>query len=215
MLISDVILSGRALADTPGSSFYTDAEALRAVNNAYADMYSRLTQENDDYFVTMVGPSALTLTPVTDWENMYQYALPSTFYRLRLVKYLGGNIWQSAEKMSLEDLGNSQRYPAYRLAGQALWIYDPGYPRSYSVWYYPQPATLTLATDLTYPQQALPEILSYQVAIEIRRKQNIPVDTLESRKGEMVVTMIKALTRDEFKAQPIQNVFSDSLSPWR
>lgn len=214
MLASAIISSGRDLADLPGTGFFTDAEALRALNNGYADLYAKLTEKEDDFFLTRVPD--ITVTPVTDWNNVYQYALPADFYRLRMVKYKRGNsTYLSVDKLSLEDFGNSQNFPGYRIVGANLWIYDPGYPSEYEVWYYPVATTWISTDNITYPGNVAYEILSYQVAIEARRKQGRDVTLLEQRKAEMLQTMLMATDRDQFKPQPIQNVFGTRGGGWR
>jgi hypothetical protein len=215
MVISLVISAGRELADTPGSGFYTEAEALRAVNNGWADLYAKLAENNDDYFLTQVAPGSLTVAPVPDWENTYSIAVPADFYRLRLLKYKVGSRWDSVVKMSLENFANSQQWPGYRIVGQQIWIYDPGFPSQYTLWYYPRPVQYITTDTITYPSVQLPQILSYQVAIEIRRKQMLDVSLLEARKAEMIQTMLMSIERDQFKSEPIQNVFNQGGSPWR
>lgn len=216
MLVSTIISSGRSLANAPSTTMYTDTEALRAVNNSWIDIYAKLTENNDDFFVTLVNPA--TVSAVTGWQNVYEWTIPATFYRLRLVKYQrsGANNWVSVDKMSLEDLADTQNAPGYRIVGQKLWIYDPAYPNTYQIWYYPVPQTLTLTPDvnLTYPESVPFEIMSYQVAVEIRRKLGLDTVPLEQRKAELLQSMLMAIDRDQFKAQPIQNVFP-SVGPWR
>jgi len=213
MLISVIVASGRALADLPGTGFFSDAEALRALNNGYSDLYAKLTEKEDDYFLTRV--SNITVTPVTDWQSVYQYTLPTDFYRLRMVKYKrGGSQFSSVEKLSLENFGNAQNFPGYRIVGANLWIYDPTYPTTYEVWYYPIATTWVISDNITYPGSVAFEILSYQVAIEARRKQGQDVTLLEQRKAEMLQTMLMATDRDQFKPQPIQNVFK-SRGGWQ
>jgi len=215
VLVSLIISAGRDLADAPGVAFYTEAEALRAVNNSWYDLYTKLAENNDDYFLTKVGPGAIVLTPSTDWDKVYETTLPSDFLRLRLLKYKTGNRWTSAVKLSLEDFANSTHWPGYRIVGTKLEIYDPGYPNEYTYWYYPKPVTFITTDTITYPSLQIPQIMSYQVAIEIRRKQMLDVSLLEARKAEMIQTMLMAIDRDQFKPEPIQNVFNTGGSPWR
>jgi len=65
-----------------------------------------------------------------------------------------------------------------------------------------------------YPNSLLPEIMSYQLAIEIRRKQNLDVADKEMRKMQLIQTMLKQIDRDEARAESPRNSFSQGFSPY-
>jgi hypothetical protein len=69
------------------------------------------------------------------------------------------------------------------------------------------PAVLVDATDLTYPSTSVFEILSHQIAIDIRMKQRQDPSDILRRKNELWAMMIKQISRDEFKPEPIRNVY--------
>lgn len=217
MLVSTIISNGQLKADMPSTSFYTAAEALFDAQTSWNDIYAILCECDDDYFLTESYTTSSSFTPVTSRTYAYTYPLASDFFRLRFLQYqgTGGTLaYYPAQRMNNENFGNTQGTPAYRLNGQSLVIYDPvGYTNWY-VGYYPSPATLTSSTDLTYPTNAVFEIMVYQIAAEIRRKQNQPTDLLIARRNELLDTLRKQFGRDDAKALPIKNVFSQGFGPY-
>jgi hypothetical protein len=215
MLVSTIIANGRNISDVPNVSFYSDAEGLVDTQWAWADVYALLTEGNDDYFATELYIPFSGLTADANRTNMYAYALPNDFYRLRILQYgntNGATGWFPCLKMTTEDYGRTQNAPAYKIIGVNLKIYDPvSYPMYYML-YYPAAATLALNTDLTYPLNMVPQIMSYQIAIEIRRKQKLPVEDYEKRRDELKLTMIKNLPRDDFKTEKPKNEFGSGFN---
>lgn len=215
MLVSTIITNGQNIADVPNTAFYSPAEALTDAQWAWADVYAILTENNDDYFATELYIPFASLTADTNRTHMYTYTLPSDFYRLRMLQYgntAGVQTFFPCYKMTTEDYGRTQNAPAYKMIGVNLKIYDPvGYPTYYML-YYPAAATLTTATDLAYPSNMVPQIMSYQIAIEIRRKQKLPVEEYEKRRDELKTTMIKNLPRDDFKTEKPKNEFATGFN---
>jgi hypothetical protein len=207
------------LTNLPNTTTYTDAEALYACQIAWQEMYSKIIDQNDDYFVTSLYVASSTFTADANRSYMYLYALPSDFYALRLLQYQlqgGSSIqYQAVYKATIEEFGNTQNTPAYRFQGTNLAIYDPIGYTSYALWYYPKPATLALSTDLTYPNNVILEILTYQIAIEMRRKQRADVLPWEARKIELEQTMSQTLKRDANKSEKIRDTFTDNFYPYR
>lgn len=217
MLVSEIIAIGRSQADVPNTSFYTDADALRSVNMAWKQIYSQLATNDDDFFVTQFAiPS---LTAVSNRQNTYTYdfsGVSGGMYRLRLLQYQAGDFWRPVDKMTIQNFGSPQADPAYRIEGTKLWIFARN-SYNYEMWYYPQPATLTLSpdTDLAYPLAVIPEIISYQVAADIRRKQSLNTDAYERRRNELFGSMAKQLRRDDFRPEKVTNEFAKGWQPWR
>jgi hypothetical protein len=217
MLVSDIIANGQNIADVPNVSFYTPAEALVDAQYAWVDVYALLTANNDDYFATELYIPFSSLTADSNRTNMYTYTLPSDFYRLRILQYgnLAGTMaWNPCWKMTTEDYGRTQNAPAYKMIGVNLKIYDPVHYPYYYMLYYPSPATITTATDLSYPNNMIPQVMSYQIAIEIRRKQKLPIEEYEKRRDELKKTMIDQLPRDDFRTEKPKNEFDQGYNPY-
>jgi len=219
VLTSEIIAYGRSMANIPSTNFFTDEDALRAVNSSWKDIYSVLTLEDDDYFVTSLRLSQADFTPYEGRENTYIYSLPDDFFRLRLVQYAGSGSWFSLEKMTLTGFGSWPSGSGYMMRGRDLIIYDIA-DHEYELWYYPKPDTLTIVPvdfDLNYPYEVIPEVMAYQVAIEIERKGKQPpasIQTMEARRNELFLTFRRQLRRDDFQNIRVSNVFPSGGS-WR
>lgn len=211
MLTSVIVTQGRNLANVPNTSFYTDTEALFAVNLSYKQLYELLMESADDYYVTELYKNLSDFTADTNRSYFYSYSLPSDFYRLRLFQYqqAGGQIFLPVYKMTLEGYGNTQNVPSYRLEGAKIQLYNPNSVSSFSIFYYPPCPTLTLSpdVDVVYPASLIPEIMSYQLAIEIRRKQKLDTTLWDQRKAELMETFRRQIVRDENKAETIKDTF--------
>jgi hypothetical protein len=217
MLVSTIIANGQLKADEPNTNFYTAAEALSDVQAAWEDIYAILCQGDDDYFLTELYVNSSSFTPIANRQGMFTYALPSDFYRLRMLQYQGmggANTFYPCSKMTIENMGNTQSVPAYRMVGTNLQIYDPVTYPLYYIGYYPKPATLTAATDLAYPNNMIPEIMVYQVACEIARKMKRPTTEYEKRKDQLLESMRKQYSRDDFKAESVKNTFATGFAPY-
>jgi hypothetical protein len=225
MLVSDIIANGRLLSDVPNTLFYTDAEALFAVQLSWKDIYSMLANGGDDYFTTSLYVTSASLTADPNRANTYFYNLPTDFYRLRLLQYQGdgGNQYWPVERMNPSNFGNTQNTPAYRIVGRSstalsnggqVSIYTPHLHPNWAIWYIPAPATLATNDDLSYPLSMVPEIMAYQLAVEIRRKQNIDYKDKQARRDELIFTMKKQITRDENRAETPKNTFSSGMGAY-
>jgi hypothetical protein len=226
VLVSTIIANGYLLADVPNTNFYTAAEALEAVQTSWKDIYALLAEGSDDYFVTQLYFTFAQMTADANRQNAYFYDLPTDFYRLLLLQYqgqYGGNQYYPVSRMNRSNFGNTQDTPAYRIVGQSatalsnggrLSIYTQVQYPNWALWYIPAPATLLTGTDLTYPYSMIPEIMSYQLAIEIRRKQNIDTKDKESRKNQLIQTMQLQMTRDENRAETPKNVFTNGFGAY-
>jgi hypothetical protein len=225
MLVSTIITNGQLLADVPNTTFYTPAEALEAVQASWLDIYAMLAEGSDDYFVTQLYFNFSAMTADPNRQNAYFYNLPADFYRLLLLQYqgsFGGNQYYPVTRMNRSNFGNIQDTPAYRIVGQStapsnggrLSIYTQVEYANWALWYIPAPVTLTTATDLTYPYSMIPEIMSYQVAIEIRRKQNVNYKDKEDRRNELIHTMKLQMNRDENRAETPKNVFANGFGAY-
>jgi len=226
MLVSTIIANGRLLADVPNTAFYTDAEALFAVNASWKDIYATLADGGDDYYTKSVYFNSSALTADPNRQYTYFYNLPTDFYKLRLFQYQGqgGPQFWPIERMNTANFGNTQNTPSYRIVGQSttalsnggqIMLFTTYLAPNYVFWYIPAPNTYLIANiltdDISYPLSMIPEIIAYQVAIEIRRKQNVPVEDKEKRRNELLKTMIKQITRDDNRGETPKNVLSQGF----
>lgn len=215
MLVSTIISNGMSLADTPNTNFFTATDQLFVANLAWKKIYAKLCDWNADYFVTQVYTTLSAFTADSNRQFFYNYALPSDFYRLRLFQYQpDGTLYFPVAKMTLENYGNLQSGPGYRLIGTNLSIFTQTNYNNWCIFYYPAPATLSTSTDLVYPVTFLPEIMSYQIAVEVRRKQNLDFEDKQKAVNELMGTMLEQLDRDDAKAESPKNTFGQGFAPY-
>ena len=215
MLVSTIIANGQSLAAVPQTNFFTASDALFSVQSSWKDLYALLCEHNDDYFVTQTYLNISGFSPDANRQFFYNYLLPGDFYRLRLFQYQpDGNLYFPVEKMTLENYGNLQSTPGYRMMGNNLVLYTQNTYQNWCLFYYPMPVTLTTSTDLTYPKSMVPEIMAYQLAADIRRKQNLDYGDKLQRRDELVATMVRQLDRDDAKAESPKNVFAQGFAPY-
>jgi hypothetical protein len=226
MLVSTIITNGMLLADIANTSFYTAPESLFAVQLAWEQIYSFLCANNDDYFVTPIyitmgtdqavsTDANRTFTSLIDTTNVNTFA--DGFYRLRMIQYQGsggGMGYNTVSKMSIEGFGNTANVPGYRFEGKYIAIYDPSSYPKYCLWYYPRPITLATSDDIIYPYNMIPEIMAYQVAAEIRRKQKADITAWTNRINELYSTMSQQMSRDDSHGEPIKNQFANGFAPY-
>jgi hypothetical protein len=172
------------------------------------------------------GSGTITAYNVTDDTNRTFASLIDTtnvgmfadgFFRLRMIQYQGmggNNAYLPVQKMTIENFGNTQNAPAYRFEGPYIAIYDPAGYTKYCLWYYPRPVTLITTTDLSYPYNMIPEVMAYQLAAEIRRKQKADVAPWTSRVQELYASMAMQMSRDDSHGEPIKNQFAQGFAPY-
>jgi hypothetical protein len=217
MLVSSIISNAMSKADIANQNFYTSNDQLFDAQLAWEEIYTLLTENDDDYFVTSVyiTPS-VSFTSDSNRTSIYLYPLPADFYRLRMISYKGltGGYYIPCSKMDVMNFGYTQSTPAYRIVGQNIEIYDPYSYTSYNFWYYPAPAALTTATNIIYPNTALLEYMVWKIAADIRRKQNQDPIIQQMRANEIMETMKRQIHRDDFRAQKPKDIFSSGNDYW-
>jgi len=221
MLVSDIIAAAQNLVNVPNASFWTATEQLWQAQLAYKQVYAFLLGNDDDYFVTSVALSlASDFTADPDRTYSYTMTLPDDFMTLRLLQYKGmgtgsaESVFFSCYKSTLQEYGNTQNFPAYRIVGTDLNVYDPvGYP-TYLMWYYPSPEVLATDTDIVYPNNLMPEVMSYLLAAEIRRKQHEDGELWVTKANDIMASIRKQDSRDDAKALSPKNVFAEGYDPW-
>jgi hypothetical protein len=187
-------------------------------------MYEKILDANDDYFITDWAFTLSQMTAVSNETGAYYIALPdgvlysaiAKFYRLRTLEYQKDGKWYAVRKFALQDNGKRLGVPIYRFKGTNLVIIFPdlgGY-QNLRAWYYPVPTTYAVASgsvDIVYPPQLEAEILSYQIALDIKRKQGGDAQQyqlIEKRRDELWTRYENALRhRDDWGTQTIANVY--------
>lgn len=167
MLVSDIITAARFYSQINNSVFFDPADELRTVNRAYRDVYERILQSDDEFFVIEITLDPSTFTTV---RNMvYDVTLPVDFYRLRNLVGVVGTSENQLRRKDPQDLNQGE---GYRFHGEILRIFTGSNYNSYRLEYYPLPHEYTATTeDIIYPPQLEPLIISYQMAMDIAKVQ--------------------------------------------
>jgi hypothetical protein len=216
MTVAAIITRAGTLANLSGASIFSSAEGEYALNAAYRDIYEEILQAEDDYFLTSVSFLLSALTAVTDDQNAYLYTLPtvaSPFYRLRTLEYLAGTTWRPIRKQALLDEEKRAFAPSYRFQGLYLYLYLPGSGNynKFRMTYYPAPSNYPVApgtADIAFPPQLEPDILAYQIAIDMKRKQDADYTKLLQRRDELFRRFLMGIAhRDDAGTGHVANVY--------
>jgi hypothetical protein len=167
MLVSDIIAAAKQYTQIDGSSWFPDVDALRSVNRAYRDVYEKILDANDEYFIKEVTVLVSAMTKVRD--NLYEYTLPSDWYRLRQLNAVIPTGEHQFER--LDPLAINQ-HEGYRYFNSKLRLTFRNPYDSFRIEYYPTPAEYTaLNQNINYPPQLEPLIVAYQIAMDITKAQ--------------------------------------------
>lgn len=167
MTVAEIIAAAKQYTQVSGSAWFDDTDALRSVNRSYRDVYEKILDANDEYFITEIEVPVSSLTPIRD--GVYDYDLPADWYRLRrlaAVLPIGDHVFRRIEPQDI------YRTEGYRYFGNKLRVAFRTDYDTLRIEYYPKPAEYTATTDdIDYPPQLEPLIVAYQVAMDIVKAQ--------------------------------------------
>jgi hypothetical protein len=215
MTVTALLARAASLANVTNAKLFDTAENEGALNAAYRDVYESICNSDDDYFIQDWAFTLASMTAVSNEPGAYYIALPAVtnqFYRLRRLEYLSGSAWVPIKKFSLRDAYRDG--PAYRFKGSYLYLMgmQSSSASSFRAWYYPVPAAYTVAlgtVDINTPPQLETDILAYQIAIDLKRKQNEDYSKLQQRRDELWRRFELALrNRDNNSNEHIANVYN-------
>jgi len=165
MTVADIIVAARQYTQITGSAWFTPTDELRSVNRSYRDIYERVIDCDDEYFVKEIVVPGSILVNVR--ARVYEYDLPVDWYRLRnAIAILPQGEYQLA-RMDPQDVTQSE---GYRYFKDKLRLYYSGEYDNFRFEYYPKPIEYTSTTDdIVYPPQLEPLIIAYQMAMDIAK----------------------------------------------
>lgn len=165
MTVADIIAAARQYTQITGSAWFTPADELRSVNRAYRDIYERIVDADDEYFITEVTVPASALTAIRQYVK--SYALPADWYRLRnLMAQLATGEYQMG-RLDPQDVTQGEGYRYFNNTMQLT--YKAEYS-AFRIEYYPMPVEYTSTVDdIAYPPQLEPLIIAYQMAMDIAK----------------------------------------------
>lgn len=168
MLASDLVKRARSLSDTPNSLFISNTDEIESLYEAYKDIYSKLTDSSDDYYIDTLILSTAGATVLG--ENEWELTIPADIYKLRFVDFLESGRWVSMQKFNTNNRNRAVPNLQYRWKGAKLWLIGSnftGLPPTIRIDYYPPPVKpsvpeATRYYGLAYTQSVIPLVQSPQ-----------------------------------------------------
>jgi hypothetical protein len=150
--VADLILQIREASDHVNSSFVTDPEIVRILNDAQQDVYNQIIRMNETYFVTSV---ALAINGET-------VALPNDVYKVNGIDLDNGNRTVSLRRFNFAERNKHKSSPAqffgnlssmrYTIVNRTIrFMPRPNAAYSGVLWYTPYMPALVLGGDCDFP----------------------------------------------------------------
>lgn len=135
---TEIIKRARSLADLTNSNFITWDDEVSSLWESWKDIYSKITDSSDDYFISSIILNTNTAIKLGDSE--YELTIPD-IYKIRFVNYWDNGRWVSMDKFNTNQRNRSLSSPRYRWRGSKLWIVSSsfGLPSQIRIDYYPSP----------------------------------------------------------------------------
>ena len=142
MLASKLIQRARSLSDTPNSLFISNSDEINSLQESWKDVYSKITESSDDYFIKEV---ILDMnTAVSNGPNEWLIDMPTDMYKIRYVDYRDSGRWVSMTKFNTNARNGYVGQPSYRMKNQQLWISGNVMPSEIRLSYYPPPIEVSV-----------------------------------------------------------------------
>lgn len=190
--LDDLRLMAREMADMVSSSFVTDAELGRYINQVGSELHEKLVVRYEDYF-TSPTPTTFSLSGSTN-----TYSLPSDYFKLRGVDYSDGGEWVSMRRYKHEERdwfnrsnsfshgyrGSDRRYT---VMGTSIVVApDDEASGDYRFWYVPKWTALSSSSQpLPTAMEQWSEYIAVGAAIRCMLKEESDPSALMQRKAEL------------------------------
>jgi len=163
MTASEIINRARSLSDLPNATFIDHDDEVNSLWESWKDIYSKITDSSDDYFLNSVIID--TSTAVSLGENEYSITLPADIYKIRFINYKESGRWTNMNKFNTNNRNRAPFAPQYRFRGDKLWVTAGTMPPQIRIDYYPAPVKpslpdASLVYALTIPVYNRPLITS-------------------------------------------------------
>ena len=135
MYSSEIIARARSLADIENSKFITNTDEENALFEAYKDVYSKITDSSDDYYIKTALLDLTTATKIND--TSFEIDMPADCYKIRFVDFKNSGEWQSMDRFNTNQRNDRPGKPQYRWRAGKLWIIAGSLPDAIRVDYYP------------------------------------------------------------------------------
>ena len=216
MVGSDIIARALSIADLTNAGSITAADQLNSLQETYNDINHILIDSDDDYYLNEVIQNVTSAMAAPNGNaNEYLVPLPADMFKLRYVDYnVGqtGQVWQRMDRFTLAEKNYNAGRPIYRMKNSNLWLIGmPTGNLQVRIGYYPPPVTVTLLTDFSYPLNSVPELMSYQLAMDFLAKQGTPdpnkIAYLQQRYQQLHDRFIDEVRRDVYQPERVKNSY--------
>jgi len=177
----EIVLRARSLADLVNSDFITIDDEVSSLWESWKDIYSKITDSSDDYFISSIIIDTAGNT-VQLGTNEWELILPNNIYKIRFVNYYNGR-WISMDKFNTNQRNRVTFAPQYRWRGNKLWIIGNSLPGQIRIDYYPAPIKPSIPEAdynycLSYPLYNRSGISNLSFTRTINSTQTEPTDYL-------------------------------------
>lgn len=176
----------RQQADQESSTFISDSELNRYINQSAAELHGLLTTLYEDYYLTS---ATFTLT------TLNTYTLPSNFFKLRRLQYDSAGSWSKVPQFAFDEFeANQQRYLTgaapewrmYRIMQAALFVLpEDDFAGDYRIWYLLNYTAMTSDADTLSDLMGWDEYVIVDAAIKCLQKEESDASILMARKAEL------------------------------
>lgn len=203
-MVSDLTLQAQYISDMVNSNYITPTEWCYYANGSMAELDDILVSKNEDYRLTMLPTSIVTMSGVS--SNQALIPLPIDFYKLRLVEFYNSANSMQFPWVPLKQFSLPERdmfsYAGYRSTTGTLGLLyklSDGYVEivpapyalgQYQVWYTPVCYQFTGSGDTRpLPQymtnQAWTDYIVVDMAIKAQLKQQLDASQLKDTKERL------------------------------
>lgn len=211
MLVSEIISAAKHYTQIEGSAYFTDTDALRSLNRAYRDVYEKILDADNEYFIKEVSVPVSSLTSVRD--SVYEYDLPADWHRLRRLLAVLPTGDHVLARLGVQGIN---QFEGYRYFQDKLRITFRSAYDTFRIEYYPTPTEYTLLTEsIDYPPQLEPLILAYQMAMDIAKAQKGD-PTPHAEEYARLWNRFEHATarRDDLRYPRVANVYRSTFPGW-
>lgn len=211
MTIAETIAAARQYTQTIGATWFTPADELRSVNRAYRDIYEKILDANDEFFIKEISVPLASMVNVRD--HLWEYTLPADWHRLRKLSAVIPNGERQLDRLDPQDI---QRNEGYRYFQDKLRIQFFDNFTEFRLEYYPSPVEFVATTEtVAYPPQLEPLIIAYQIAMDITKSQSgDPAKHAEEYSRLWQRFEHATARRDNFRYPKIANVYRSTTQGW-
>jgi hypothetical protein len=176
----------RQQADQESSTFISDSELNRYVNQSGAELHGLLSTLYEDYYLTSTTFSLTTANT---------YTLPSNFFKLRRLQFSSAGSWVKVPQFAFDEFeANQQRYMTgtaiewrmYRVMQAALFVLpEDDYAGDYRIWYLLNYTPMASDSDTLSDLMGWDEYVIVDAAIKCLQKEESDASILMARKAEL------------------------------